>query len=274
MAVALEGDLKDFSLLDLINLIAMSKKKGALIFRPKAGDEWRVYFDEGKAVHVSHGEREGEKVLENLVTLKEGPFLFDTSKTTDHTSIFLSHEDLIFNLTSLQKTWEEIKGLLPHPDADLEVGTAFDEIVLSSLELRVLLLVHSRRNLKTIMEEEDIGIRELQTLPNLIRAGLVKVGTTFSQKVEVITQPKDVMGVKLSVIKSFSSAPDIVQIDRDIINQWAEKKLFNGRIILGKTTLLAEPKPKLGKALIIFEKTMKSLGIKEGEEVEVKPFVV
>lgn len=285
--MALEGDLKDFSILDLINLVVMSKKKGALIFRPKAGDEWRIYFDEGKVKHVIHDDKEGEKVLERLVTLKEGPFLFDTSKTTEQTSIFRSHEDLIYHLSTLLKTWEEIKGILPPPDVKLEVDTSFEEIVLSNAELRMLLLVHSKGYLREIMgKEQDVGIKELQTLPNLIRAGLVKVSTTTAStnqqtvapqvsevKKEVETpKPKEDNFIKLTAVKSFSIGPEVVQIDNNALNTWAEKKLFTGKVIIKNSTFIVEPKPKLGKAIIISEKTMKSLGLKDGEEVEVSPY--
>ncbi|MBT9129869.1 MAG: hypothetical protein DDT40_00077 [candidate division WS2 bacterium] len=271
--MALEGDLKDFSLTDLINLVIISKRKGALVFHPYPGDEWSIYFDEKGVIHAEHGENEGEKILERLLILKSGPFIFNPNKITSNNTITKSHEELSMYLSVLGDIWNEIKDFIPPLDTDLVVESDYSEIVLSSLELKMLLLVATRVKMKAILDEEGkVGIKELEALIHLIRAGIVRPGSPSPVKKAVSMPTTDAPGIKLTVVKSFSISKDMVQMDKNIANNWVENNLFTGRVFIRGTIFIAELKTGLGKALVIADKSARTLGLKEGEEVEVKPY--
>ncbi len=61
-------------------------------------------------------------------------------------------------------------------------------------------------------------------------------------------------------------------MDKNIANNWVENNLFTGRVFIRGTIFIAELKTGLGKALVIADKSARTLGLKEGEEVEVKPY--
>ncbi len=243
------------------------------MFHPYPGDEWSIYFDEKGVIHAEHGENEGEKILERLLILKSGPFIFNPNKITSNNTITKSHEELSMYLSVLGDIWNEIKDFIPPLDTDLVVESDYSEIVLSSLELKMLLLVATRVKMKAILDEEGkVGIKELEALIHLIRAGIVRPGSPSPVKKAVSMPTTDAPGIKLTVVKSFSISKDMVQMDKNIANNWVENNLFTGRVFIRGTIFIAELKTGLGKALVIADKSARTLGLKEGEEVEVKPY--
>jgi hypothetical protein len=79
--MSLEGDLTEFSLIGVMQIICMERRRAGLIVR-RRGEEATVLFDSGDVVHASLGSLEGEEALYRLLTWTEGAF-----RTTDQITI-------------------------------------------------------------------------------------------------------------------------------------------------------------------------------------------
>ncbi|MEO0283416.1 MAG: DUF4388 domain-containing protein, partial [candidate division WOR-3 bacterium] len=73
--MTLRGNLKDFELGDLLQLLHMSLKNGALKISSPMG-EGVIYVENGIIRHVELGEEEGEIAMAKIMQWKEGTFEF------------------------------------------------------------------------------------------------------------------------------------------------------------------------------------------------------
>jgi len=75
--MALKGNLRDFSTTQLLNLINLARKTGALTLEAQ-GTSARLFFREGKLIHASLGDRDGH--LANML-FKAGKLSAEQSRT-------------------------------------------------------------------------------------------------------------------------------------------------------------------------------------------------
>jgi hypothetical protein len=75
--MALKGNLRDFSTTQLLNLINLAGKTGALTIEAQ-GTSARLFFREGKLIHASSGDKDGH--LANIL-LKAGKLTAEQSRT-------------------------------------------------------------------------------------------------------------------------------------------------------------------------------------------------
>ena len=75
--MALKGNLRDFSTTQLLNLINLARKTGALTLEAQ-GTSARLFFREGKLIHASLGDRDGR--LANML-FKAGKLSAEQSRT-------------------------------------------------------------------------------------------------------------------------------------------------------------------------------------------------
>ena len=88
--MALKGNLRDFSTTQLLNLINLARKTGALTIKAQ-GTSARLFFKEGKLIHASLGDRDGH--LANML-LKAGKLSAEQSKTIQAHSEIDSDKEL------------------------------------------------------------------------------------------------------------------------------------------------------------------------------------
>ncbi len=178
---ALAGDLSEFPLTDIIQLVDLSKQTGAVDFHGQRGGknfDGRIYFRDGKIVGA---EMEGQAPLEavyTIFTLSSGAFNF-VDKEIDQPTITTSNEVIIMEGIMRQDAWEKIQQsvpslsmvprLVPNPD------TGTTEINLEAEEWRVLTMVNGKNTVGQIAQRSGLGeFRTCEIITELLSSGLIE----------------------------------------------------------------------------------------------------
>lgn len=94
------GNLKDFSLPDVIQLVGFGRKTGVLMVE-HGGRGSRLYFEEGNVVHAVSGDTEGESAVYRLFRVEEGEFRFKAESPSDRRTIFMDPTNLVMEAARL-----------------------------------------------------------------------------------------------------------------------------------------------------------------------------
>lgn len=94
------GNLKDFSLPDVIQLVGFGRKTGVLMVE-HGGLGSRLYFAEGNVVHAVSGDTEGENAVYRLFRVDEGEFRFKAESAPERRTIFMDPTNLVMEAARL-----------------------------------------------------------------------------------------------------------------------------------------------------------------------------
>jgi citrate lyase gamma subunit len=92
--VELRGNLIDFSLPDIIQLVGFGRKTGALRLDCSEGSA-ALFFDQGNVVHAECSGSVGEEAVYHLFRVPEGEFRFQTEVLPDQRTIAMDPTNLI-----------------------------------------------------------------------------------------------------------------------------------------------------------------------------------
>ena len=176
--MGLEGNLKDFDLSDILQLIQLGKKTGALVVQA-GGEEGNIFFSDGGAVHAKAGDATGDQAVNRILRWRQGSFAFRPDETTTYRTIQTPLQHLVLDAARQIDEWQDIQRLIPSMDMVLTIeahppaGT--EDIKLQPAEWRVLSLVDGGRNIKAVVR--DGHMPEFDTckiLYGLLSSGLLK----------------------------------------------------------------------------------------------------
>src|SRR5579859_7840525 len=106
--MALEGDLSEFQLTDIIQLIDLSNKTGGVFVRGQRGreqiDGW-IYFRDGKIIGARLGNLPALEAAYTFSTFAAGPFRFHEDVQLDVPTITQSNELIIMEGIMRQDAW-------------------------------------------------------------------------------------------------------------------------------------------------------------------------
>jgi len=175
--MAFDGDLKNFSLADILEMLQMGKRTGALSIRH--GEEiGTLFFRKGELVHATHRNMTGEEAAYNLLGWKTGRFRFDTTIYPTRRSIEISATNLILEAARRTDELADLQTELPPPDTVLhfaKVAGKVDDIHLSADEWKVLSLVDGHRSIAGVCAESDLDeVSTLQIIEKLLGIGLLQ----------------------------------------------------------------------------------------------------
>lgn len=176
--MGLEGNLKDFDLSDILQLIQMGKKTGALEVHADS-DLGNIYFSEGAAVHAAATDIQGDEAVNRILRWRQGSFAFRPDMTTDQHSIQAPLQHLVLEAARQIDEWQDIQKLLPSLDIVLAIeekpAAGTEDIKLQPAEWRVLALVDGMRNISQVVKESHMGDFETcKVLYGLVSSGLLK----------------------------------------------------------------------------------------------------
>ncbi|MBN1485509.1 MAG: DUF4388 domain-containing protein [Chloroflexia bacterium] len=183
----LEGDLSEFSLPDIIQLVDLSKQTGAVhiagSMAGKAIEGW-IYFRNGELISARFGRLPAEEALHALFTLPAGHFVFEEGVDLPPREIKASNEKLIIEGIRRVDEWEQLKEKAPALDVVLGLVSIPDErrkeISLEPEEWRVLTLIDGRNTIGEIAERSGLGeFRTTQIVLHLLETGLVEEKEVF-----------------------------------------------------------------------------------------------
>jgi hypothetical protein len=178
----LQGDLKEFSLSDIIQLVDLSKQTGAVHIAGeldgKKVEGW-IYFRSGVVISARFGRLPPEEALFTLFTLPAGTFLFDEEVDLPPREINGSNEMLIMEGIRRVDEWGVIRDRTPPLDTVLGLAMNLDErrpeISLAPEEWRILTLVDGRNTIAEISDRCGLGeFRTCQIIVRLLDAQLIE----------------------------------------------------------------------------------------------------
>ncbi|NCC37124.1 MAG: DUF4388 domain-containing protein [Chloroflexia bacterium] len=181
--MALAGDLSEFPLTDIIQLIQLSKQTGGVYLsgqcRAQALEGW-IYFRDGKIIGATSPGMAPLAALYAFFTLTAGPFRFDDQQRLAQPTISLSNELLIMEGVNRQDTWLRIEQTLPSldlvPRILINPTSSTAEIDLDPTEWRILTMVNGKNSVDAIVQRSGLGeFRTCEILTRLIEVGLVTV---------------------------------------------------------------------------------------------------
>lgn len=205
--MGIEGNIKDFPLIDVLNLLSFGNKTGVLVISGKKNDEpinGEIYFIGGKIVDALCGNKRGEEAFYSIFLMSEGNFSFKTQNISITPKIEKSFDNLL--LEAIRKA-DEIKVLyskIPDLSTILETNPNVEasEIRLSSDEWQVLNLFKEKKSIKEALKISPFS--EFETLKSiylllsfnlLTRVEEIEIDLSKIVPKRVITPVKDALSI-------------------------------------------------------------------------------
>lgn len=153
--MTLRGNLKDFEIGDLLQLLHMSGKNGALSIESSHGKGF-IYVENGIIKHVECSDAEGEVAMAKIMQWKEGIFEFLPGIPSPKNTINLPIPNLLLEIARKIDEWKVIEKVVPSLESVFEIepnpDTDVEEIELTSSEWKVLSRIDGQ---KTVREVAD-----------------------------------------------------------------------------------------------------------------------
>lgn len=186
--MALAGDLQDFEITDVFQLIQLGQKDGVLSIQT-ANDSGVVYFKNALVIHAQTNTIQGEPAIDTILSWKKGRFIFNPGEETHLHTVDLPIQQVILEAARRIDELKRIQKLIPSFDVVVEIievpQPGIDRIQLNPREWKVLSFVDGAMSIKQISEKANIP--EFETAKifyGMISSGLVKVVTSVPEKVE------------------------------------------------------------------------------------------
>jgi hypothetical protein len=188
--MALEGNLQDFELTDLFQLIQLGQKDGSLRIQ-STDDVGVVYFKNGMIVHAKTNSLAGEPAIDSILRWRKGRFVFNPGEETIDRTVDLPIQQVILEAARRIDELKKIQKLVPSYDVIVKIvevpDVGVEKINLRPEEWKVLSFIDGTLTIKEIAQKANVT--EFDTgriLYGLISSGLVK---TISKS--VVSQNKD-----------------------------------------------------------------------------------
>jgi hypothetical protein len=178
----LEGDLSEFPLTDIIQLIDLSKKTGTVELQGQRGTQTlngRLYFRDGKIIGAEMAGLAPLEAAYTFFTFTAGPFKFRTDIELPPQTIMVSNEVIIMEGVMRQDRWASIQERVPSlsmvPRLVPNPASGMSEINLEAEEWRVLTMVDGKNTIERIARRSGLGeFRTCEIIAQLLANGLIE----------------------------------------------------------------------------------------------------
>jgi hypothetical protein len=177
--LALQGNLEDFDLTDVLQLIHLGKKNGALEIETE-GDRGEIYFENGKVLYAKTTNKMGEDSIHQILRWTVGKFLFSPEKTAPERKMDIPIQNLILDAAKQIDEWKRLEKLIPSTEMivdfveDPEVSS--EEISLSPEEWKILSLITGEKSIRDIaLLAKMTEFNTAKIFYGLVSSGLVQV---------------------------------------------------------------------------------------------------
>jgi predicted transcriptional regulator len=195
--LALQGNLEDFDLTDVLQLIHLGKKNGALEIETE-GNRGEIYFENGKVVYAKTKETSGEESIHYILRWSKGKFLFSPEKKAPEKRMDIPIQNLILDAAKQIDEWKRLEKVIPSVEMivdfveDPEVSS--EEINLSPDEWKILSLITGEKSIREIAQLSKMTeFNTAKIFYGLISSGLVQLKKPLKKeekKVEVKKEEK------------------------------------------------------------------------------------
>ena len=180
--MALAGDLSEFPLTDIIQLVDLSKKTGGVHMHGWRGGQeiegW-LYFRDGRIIGAELPGMSPLEAVYTFFTFESGPFSFEEDKVLEHPTITVSNEVIIMEGIMRQDAWagiqEHVPSLMMVPRLVPNPASGTTEINLEAEEWRVLTMVNGTNTVAQIAQRGGVGeFRTCEIIAQLLSNGLIE----------------------------------------------------------------------------------------------------
>jgi len=192
--MSLAGDLQDFEITDVFQLIQLGEKDGILRIQTD-DDVGIVYFKNVKVAHAQTNAIKGEPAIDTILSWKKGRFIFNPGEEIDQHTVDLPIQQVILEAARRIDELKRIQKLIPSYDVVIQIveipQPGVERIQLNPREWKVLSFVDGSLNIKQIAQKANIP--EFETAKifyGMISSGLVKVVSTDTKPVEQEKKPE------------------------------------------------------------------------------------
>lgn len=184
MSEALEGNLDQLSLPDILRLLIQGMKTGRLSLssEDKTGE---VFMSGGRIVHAVSGIEDGETALFDLITWPKGRFRFEPDTQSPDNTFTTETETLLHETERRYRELQEIRRFIPNEDAFFQISASGSSsaVSLQPQEWQVLAQVNGQRNAGDIANLT--GMEKLDVLKILARLQSGKLLQVVERSVKV-----------------------------------------------------------------------------------------
>lgn len=181
--MALAGDLSEFPLTDIIQLVDLSKKTGGVHIRgQRAGQSFEgwLYFRDGKIVGATMPGLKPLDAVYTFFTLASGPFQFHEDQRIETPTIAVSNEVIIMEGIMRQDAWLDIQRHVPSLDMVPRLvpnpATGSNEINLEAEGWRILTMVNGKNSIEQIAQRSGLGeFRTCEIIAEFLQNGLIEM---------------------------------------------------------------------------------------------------
>jgi hypothetical protein len=168
MSEALEGNLDQLSLPDILRLLIQGKKTGRLSLSNER-NSGEVFITGGRIAHAVAGIEDGEAALYDMITWLQGRFRFEPDVQSPYDTMTTETETILRESERRFREMEEIRRFIPDEDALFQISASGSHtaVSLQPQEWQVLAQVNGQRNASDIANV--IGMEKLDVLKILAR---------------------------------------------------------------------------------------------------------
>jgi hypothetical protein len=177
--MSLAGDLQEFEITDVFQLIQLGQKDGILRIQT-ADDTGIVYFKNCMVAHAQTNTIKGEPAIDVILSWKKGRFVFNPGEEIQQHTVDLPIQQVILEAARRIDELKRIQKLIPSFDVIIEIievpQPGVERIQLNPREWKVLSFVDGSLTIKQIAQKSNIP--EFETAKifyGMISSGLVRV---------------------------------------------------------------------------------------------------
>jgi hypothetical protein len=270
--MSLIGTLAEFRIGDVLRLLASGRKTGVLTVAD-GSQEAQIRYQRGAIVHAVTGRLLGEEAILDLFGWKEGQLSFVPEEQTVAANVSQDVEALVLEGTRVGEAFHKVHELIPSDRVAFQLaeGPADDaSYAIGRAAWSLLRLADGVRDVQEIVEETGLPRAEaLQRLYDLAQAGLIERVDTL-RLLRATAKGASAKG---------SLAGDAAAVDERFDDEWRSVRRFENGVLRieirtpgGRSAPLGVAfRPGLVRELQLPRGVMSDLGLKEGDEVEVRP---
>jgi len=203
----LTGNLKDFSIEDLLKFINLSKRTGVIYIKgnvEKEGEkEGKIFCKDGNIIDAELGDRSGENAFYVILTMKEGTFNFSKELPKDRAvKINKQLEELLFEGAKQVEVIDDVLKKLPSLDTIFRVNPTPPSAKIS-LNKDEWMILNKFRDGKTIREvKNEVNLNEIDVLRTVL--SLINANLIVREEVDIMKIVPEHSDKAKSIIKTYS----------------------------------------------------------------------
>ncbi len=203
----LTGNLKDFSIEDLLKFINLSKRTGVIYIKgnvEKEGEkEGKIFCKDGNIIDAELGDRSGENAFYVILTMKEGTFNFSKELPKDRAvKINKQLEELLFEGAKQVEVIDDVLKKLPSLDTIFRVNPTPPSAKIS-LNKDEWMILNKFRDGKTIREvKNEVNLNEIDVLRTVL--SLINANLIVREEVDIMKIVPEHSDKAKSIMKTYS----------------------------------------------------------------------